>query len=173
MTEIYQKAQLAIANSSYRKVGAKKAFKNSIGKENFVIKFYENLGGIHQRVDLRQDLIKFVDDYLQTRSLFKTFWAIFKDRERMDEDLFERRLWDELSSLTSEQTWERDRDPRFHPNHEGKEFYISLGGKALSVVGLHPHSHRPSRRFPWPTLVFNVYEQLHQKTISSRYISNL
>jgi FPC/CPF motif-containing protein YcgG len=46
---------------------------------------------------------------------------------------------------------------------------MSIGGKAFYVVGLHPASSRPARRFRQPTLVFNLHSQFEQLRTDGRY----
>jgi FPC/CPF motif-containing protein YcgG len=48
-------------------------------------------------------------------------------------------------------------------------FSLSFGGEAFFVVGLHPGASRPARRFPKPTLVFNIHDQFERLRSEGRY----
>ena len=117
----------------------------SFHRKDYHLKTYEHFGGYHQRPDLREDLLNYLSEYEKSGSPYFTFWAVFKDVNNLDEDQFELSMWRELSAFID--------DP------SSKNFCFSLGGRVFFVAGLHPASTRLSRRFPWPALVFNTFEQ--------------
>lgn len=156
--EVEKEIKNLITQKNYPCVAALSSFY----KQDYEVNTYSKMGQLHQRPQLRNDLLSYLAQYLETKSTYFTFWAVFEDSFFNDEEHFEAGLWDELSALTSEKTKAFDQDPRFSSDPTDKRFCFSLGGKAFFVVGLHPQSSRDSRKFPWPTLVFNVYEQFDQ-----------
>lgn len=142
----------------------------SLHRNDFWLRTYTQFGKVHQRDSLREDLLQYLKKYKETRSQYFTFWTVFHDNDSYSEEEFEQFLWSELSALTSENSKETDQDPRFSLNPDSKNFCFSLGGSALFVVGLHSQSSRLARRFPWPSLVFNVYEQFDQLASQKKYI---
>ena len=46
---------------------------------------------------------------------------------------------------------------------------MSFGGEAFFVVGLHPQSSRPARRFEAPAMVFNLHDQFERLRAEGRY----
>lgn len=141
----------------------------SLHRKDYCIKTYANFGKVHHRSDLRNELLQFLKKYQETNSQYFSLWAVFEDDEMMTEDEFEKLLWSELSSLTSDETAVADQDPRFDKDPVSKDFCFSLGGKAVFVVGLHPKSSRMARQFPWPALIFNAYEQFDQLIAHKKY----
>ena len=55
------------------------------------------------------------------------------------------------------------------PDPEDPHFSLSFGGEAFFVVGLHPNASRAARRFPRPTLVFNLHDQFERLRAEGRY----
>ncbi len=141
----------------------------SLHRKDYCIKTYTDFGKVYHRSDLRNELLKFLKNYQQTHSQYFSLWAVFEDYESLSEDQFEKLLWNELSALTSTETSAADKDPRFSLDPIKKDFCFSLGGQAVFVVGLHPQSSRKARRFPWPALIFNAYEQFDQLIAQEKY----
>lgn len=141
----------------------------SYHRKDYWLKSYENFGGCYQRPDLREDLLSYLSEYETSQSPFFTFWAVFNDVDNLDEDQFELSMWRELSSLTSTATHGSDTNPRFSSDPLSKNFCFTIGGHAFFVVGLHPASSRLSRRFPWPALVFNTFEQFETLKAKEQY----
>ena len=62
--------------------------------------------------------------------------------------------------LADKDVWLSQRpDPSVSSNPAEPDFSLSFGGRAFFVVGLHPNASRPARRFPRPSLVFNLHKQ--------------
>ncbi|MBV8602546.1 MAG: YqcI/YcgG family protein, partial [Candidatus Eremiobacteraeota bacterium] len=72
---------------------------------------------------------------------------------------FERALWHQLQQLNELDRQWFDWDPAVSSDPHDSKFSFSFAGQAFFVVGLHPNSSRQTRRFAWPTLVFNAHEQ--------------
>ena len=59
--------------------------------------------------------------------------------------------------------------PEQQPDTGHADFSFSFAGAAFFVVGLHAASSRTTRRFAWPTLVFNPHQQFDHLRETGRY----
>ena len=101
---------------------------------------------------------------------FQSLVVLFEDGAPDDEEAFERQLWARLQSLTDKDQWLGQRaDPRVAHDPEDPHFAMSFGGEAFFVVGLHPRSSRPARRFEAPAMVFNLHDQFERLRAEGRY----
>ncbi len=92
----------------------------------------------------------------QLRSLV----VIFDGPLDLDEVRFEQAMWERIQSLSDKDEWLSQKpDPTVSSNPAEPDFSLSFGGQAFFVVGLHPNASRPARRFPKPSLVFNLHKQ--------------
>jgi len=91
--------------------------------------------------------------------LLASFISTFQAPRDVTEVEFERLVWEQLQSLhdldATGFAWSSlvDADPA------SERFGFSVGGHPFFVVGMHPNSSRLTRRFPYPTLVFNSHIQ--------------
>ena len=115
-------------------------------------------------------LIAFAADYARAPGLFRSLAVVFDGPDDLDEASFEAALWRRLQSLSDKDVWRgQDYDRRVSADPDSPHFSLSFGGEAYFVVGLHPHSSRPARRFARPTLVFNLHDQFEQLRADGRY----
>lgn len=93
--------------------------------------------------------------------------ACFAEPGLAGEREFEGLLWVQLQALhdLDQTSW----DPRESPDPDDSRFAFSFGGHAFFVVGLHAGSSRWSRRFAWPTLVFNLMSQFERLRATHRF----
>ena len=77
----------------------------------------------------------------------------------LDQQSFERLVWRQLQALHDLDRQDHGWDPTASPDTADPHFAFSVGGRAYFVVGLHAASSRWTRRFAWPTLVFNPHRQ--------------
>jgi FPC/CPF motif-containing protein YcgG len=130
---------------------------------------YGELGSAQAAAGLARDLFTFVHEFGSMGSAFTTYLASFAGPHPADEAAFETLLWRTLQQLhdfdAPHHPWDRSvsadaADPRFS---------FSFAGKAFFVVGLHAASSRATRRFAWPTLVFNPHGQFEQLKDTGRF----
>jgi len=140
----------------------------SILSGSYLVGVYRDFGTGRQADRLYQDLMYFREKQKSMQSLYYSFWAIFDDRECSFPD-FETRLWNELSQLASRPENSAAWDKNFSDDPQQENFCISLGGEAFFVVGMHPDSPRLARRFPFPTLIFNLYDQFEELSRRGQY----
>ena len=141
-----------ILETDYPCVGAKAAFNS----ESDDVQVYSAL--IDFTAELAHDLRSFAGTS-QDRE-FATFVAIFRERIPGSEAEFEQQLWRQLQMLHKLDGAEWDASVSSDPRDP--HFSFSFAGQAFYVIGIHPHSSRFARQFPWPALVFNPHEQFER-----------
>ncbi len=155
------------AEAEFRKWLSKPEFpclgaKAALNADSLLIGVYEELGGDRETALLARDLSRFLASDLKERD-YVTFIAIFRGPLGMDERDFEARLWRQLRKLNridaaQGATW----DPAVARDPADPHFSYSFAGHAFYLIGMHGNSSRQARRFPWPTLVFNLHEQFER-----------
>ena len=123
------------------------------------IGLYSGLGTGASSKKLTQDLTQFKAEQTATKSPYLSFWAVFDDTAPASEKEFEDAMWSELSALSSSSPEAARPDPKFSSDPADKNFCFSFAGDAYFIVGMHPQSSRLARRFPFPSMIFNLYEQ--------------
>lgn len=118
---------------------------------------------------LHAELVAFVTGHLDDSVDLASFCAVFRQPGRGSEVEFERALWDRLSHL-------HRLDARAFPwaaevsaDPAAPDFGYSVAGHPFFVAGLHPGASRLSRRFAFPTLVFNSHRQFRRLKDSGVY----
>lgn len=115
-------------------------------------------------------LLDVARDYRADRQLFRSLVVLFEQGAPDDEAAFEGLLWQRLQSLSDKDDWlGQSPDPRVAHDPDDPHFAMSFGGEGFFVVGLHPRSSRPARRFATPALVFNLHDQFEQLRALGRY----
>lgn len=101
---------------------------------------------------------------------FQSLVVLFENGAPDSEKAFEHNLWARLQSLSDKDQWLGQRaDPRVAHDPNDPHFAMSFGGEAFFVVGLHPLSSRPARRFEVPAMVFNLHDQFERLRAEGRY----
>ncbi len=144
-----------ILGEYYPCVGARAAF----AKATYRFGFYKRMGHISAVAAMGRDLRRFASEHEQLGD-FTTFIAVFKTPQIPSEDEYEDQLWQHLQLLHDhdQDEW----DPHYSCNPKTSNFGFSFAGKAFFVVGLNPGASRFSRRFTFPTLVFNPESQIRK-----------
>ncbi|WP_447762908.1 guanitoxin biosynthesis heme-dependent pre-guanitoxin N-hydroxylase GntA [Sphingopyxis panaciterrae] len=121
-------------------------------------------------LDIHRDLLEWAGAYRRDPSGLRSFAVVFEGPNNLDEREFEDALWDRIQSLADKDAWKGLRyDPRVCADPDNPHFSLSFGGEGFFVVGLHPGSSRPARRFGRPVLVFNLHDQFEQLRAEGRY----
>lgn len=101
---------------------------------------------------------------------YQTLMVVFSEPADLDEADYETALWNRLQSLHNFDAVRGERwDQRVDSDPASAHFSMSIGGRAYFVVGLHPRSSRPARRFPRPAMVFNLHEQFERLREAGRF----
>ncbi|MBC8136771.1 MAG: YqcI/YcgG family protein [Fibrella sp.] len=164
---VHDSFRALILNPRFTCVAAKSAF----NKDNYRFSSYQhNLASPEATALLTRDLYLFVNDQqrMQENGFF-TFVATFTGPSGLNEAAFEGLLWSQLQELHNNDASVSEWDATVSADPESPHFEWSFGGQAFFVVGLHPASSRFTRRFPFPTLVFNAHFQFEQLREAGKY----
>ena len=119
--------------------------------------------------DILRFLYEFVTQFRLSQCQLHSAAIIFKNPEKITEEMFERFLWQRLQSLSDSDAIHFDYDVRVSRDPSAPDFSFSLGGEAFFVIGLHPGSGRRSRRFKYPAIVFNPHAQFEEMRKTDKY----
>lgn len=115
-------------------------------------------------------LMDLAKDYRSDPAPFQSLVVLFETGVPDNEQAFEDGLWKRLQSLSDKDQWlGQPADPRVAHEPDDPHFAMSFGGEAFFVVGLHPKSSRPARRFEFPAMVFNLHDQFERLRAEGRY----
>jgi FPC/CPF motif-containing protein YcgG len=145
------------------------AAKSAVRQGNYRFGLYDELGSAPSCAGLARDLFTFVHAGADADGEFRTFVASFDGPHPPDEAAFERLLWNTLQQLHDMDVVHHEWARQSSPDAADAEFSFSFAGTAFFVVGLHAASSRTTRRFAWPTLVFNPHQQFDRLRETGRY----
>ena len=131
---------------------------------------------VHNNMDKADDdarILLFIYDFvMQFRKVNTTLHSaavIFTGPEKITEDYFETFLWDRLQCLSTLDAGRFPYDARVSRDPASPHFSFSLGEEAFFIIGLHPASSRPARRFKYPAMVFNPHTQFDNLRATHQY----
>jgi len=143
----------------------------SFHQNDYLVGIYQGFEtGLNSR-ELVQDLLYFRKKQKESGSPYASFWAVFPMAFVQNETDFENQLWKQLSYLSAVGNQNSQWDPQFSSDPENPRFCFSLHGEALFVVGVSPVSSRKGRRFPFPSFIFNYYDQFTDLAVAGKYDS--
>lgn len=156
-----------VLNPHFTCVAAKSAF----NRDNYRFGMYESdLASSEATEGLARDLYHFLREQDTMRhNGFSTFVASFCGPVIANETDFERLLWQQLQELHELDAPLHGWDKSVSDDPNDSHFEFSFAGRACFVVGLHPASSRWTRRFAWPTLVFNAHFQFEELRETGKY----
>ena len=155
-----------VAAAAFPCVGAKAA----LAKGTLDVMAANRIDSAWDDVRIHDSLLVFTAAYRAQPSLFRSFAVVFEGPDDLDEPGFEACLWKRIQSLSDKDVWRGHvYDERVSADPDSPHFSLSFGGEAFFVVGLHPQSSRPARRFPRPTLIFNLHDQFERLRADGRY----
>ncbi|HEX8028283.1 MAG TPA: guanitoxin biosynthesis heme-dependent pre-guanitoxin N-hydroxylase GntA [Vicinamibacterales bacterium] len=146
-------------------VGAKAALR----QRGYGFGLYGALGSSQATAGLARDLFIFLGERHAFDSTFVTYVASFSGTPPPDETAFEHDLWATLQQLHALDAPFHQWDRSVNADPNDPRFSFSFAGTALFVVGLHAASSRATRRFAWPTLVFNPHDQFERLRSTGQY----
>lgn len=121
-------------------------------------------------VQIHRELMEWAEEYKADPDGLRSLAVVFSGRDGLSEAEFEVLMWARIQSFADKDCWLGQRyDHRVSADPSDPHFSLSFGGEAFFVVGLHPGASRPARRFPRPTLVFNLHAQFEQLREDGRY----
>ena len=155
-----------IRDSAFPCVGAKSA----LAKQQMRVLVARDITSAWNDLTIHAELHAFAQRYKSDPKLFQSLAVVFEGPETLDEEGFERHLWDRVQSLTDKDAWHgAEIDPRVDPAPDSPHFSLSFGGEAFFVVGLHPNASRTARRFERPAMVFNLHNQFEELRAGGLY----
>ena len=114
-------------------------------------------------------LYTFVDEYRTSNELYHSAAVIFKGPGFIDDEEFDKLMWQRLQALSDFDAAHYKYDSRVDSDPSSSVFSFSLKEEALFIIGMHPASSRPIRRFNYPALVFNPHFQFEELRKSGKY----
>ena len=155
-----------IAEPAFPCVGAKSALARGTLKTLVCHSLASGWDDVH----IHRELMAWADGYKADPSGLRSLAVVFDGPDDLDEDRFETLMWERIQSFADKDEWlGQPYDHRVSADPDDPHFSLSFGGQAFFVVGLHPNASRPARRFPNPTLVFNLHAQFEQLREQGRY----
>jgi uncharacterized protein len=145
------------------------AGKGAVHRGGHTLRVYDLLGSEAAAAGMARDLEGFVRASPADGSGLHAFVAAFRGPTAMDEAVFEQRLWRQLRLLHELDRPDTPWDPGVSDDPASPRFSFSFAGRALFIVGMHPGSSRLSRRFRWPTLVFNPRAQFERLRAEGKF----
>lgn len=121
-------------------------------------------------VRIHSELLEWAYAYRADPTGLRSLAVAFEGPSHLTEERFEVAMWERIQSLADKDDWRgQPYDERVSADPMDMHFSLSFGGEAFFVVGLHPKASRPARRFPRPTLVFNLHDQFERLRDEGRY----
>ena len=162
---VHNSFRALMLNEHFTCVGAKAAVRQG----SYRFGFYPTLASAASSAGLAHDLFNFVQEASSFAGEFTTFVASFGGPLAPDEAAFESLLWSTLQQLHDADAEHHHWDQKVAADTADPQFSFSFGETAFFVVGLHAASSRATRRFAWPTLIFNPHEQFDRLKKEGRY----
>jgi uncharacterized protein len=151
--------QSFIKASDFPCVGAKAALARGALK----ITIADDIRSAWNDLPIHEELLAWTREYCRDPTGLRSLAIVFKNPVDLSEAEFERFVWERLQSLADKDAWRgQPYDPAVSSDPTDPHFSLSFGGEAFFVVGLHPKASRPARRFPHPSVVFNLHEQFER-----------
>lgn len=155
---VHERFRAHVLDAGFPCVGGKAAINHDTYR--FGLYAEMNSGGV--TAGLAYDLWEYARERRTFETDYATFIASFASPVVRCELQWEKLLWAQLQSLHDLDREHHAWDPTVSSDPADPDFSFSFAGTAFFVVGLHPASSRLSRRFAWPTLVFNAHVQFER-----------
>lgn len=163
--DIQQEYFFFIENKAFACVAAKAALAKS-QIECFVA---GNMACPKDDRDILDFLYRFIDNYRNSKEQYHSAVVIFEGPDFVGDKMFDMLLWKRLQALSDMDSFSYKYDDRVNHDPASPEFSFSLKKEAFFIIGLHPASSRPARRFSYPALVFNPHQQFEELRASGKY----
>lgn len=155
-----------IEDSAFPCVGAKSA----LARGTLKVLVGHSLLSAWDDVRIHSELLEWAFAYRESPVGLRSLAVVFEGPRGLTEEEFEAAMWKRLQSLADKDQWRgQPLDGRVSADPADPHFSLSFGGEAFFAIGLHPNASRPARRFPRPTLVFNLHDQFERLRAEGRY----
>jgi FPC/CPF motif-containing protein YcgG len=145
------------------------AAKAALAKHQLKCMVADNMACPKDDEQIIEFLYSFVNECRNSKDFYHSAAIIFKQAINNTEEMFDTLLWKRLQSLADIDAQNHGYDKRVNSDPTSPEFSFSINEEAFYIIGLHPFSSRQSRRFKYPTLVFNPHNQFEQLRKSAKY----
>ncbi len=166
MEHVHNSFRSRMLQPEFSCVGAKSA----MHRETYRFGMYGEMNTPETTAGLARDVFTFVQEQMELDEFFTTFVASFTGPQSADEKSFEQLLWSQLQSLHELDQVHHNWDSSVASDPQDPRFAFSFAGRAFFIVGLSPVSSRLTRRFAWPTLVFNAHYQFDRLRERGKYM---
>jgi FPC/CPF motif-containing protein YcgG len=146
------------------------AAKAALAEKQIMTFVADHLACPHNDTEILNFLCEFVNGYRQAKTMYHTAAVIFKAPVAMSEEIFDELLWKRLQAISDLDATHSRWDERVSPDPASADFSYSIHEEALYVVGMHANSSRRSRKFNYPTIVFNPHAQFERLRATQKYI---
>lgn len=155
-----------VSDRSFPCVGAKSA----AARGNLRIIEARDMTSAWNDLQIHRALIEWARDFRNAPEGLRSLAVLFDGPLHLCEQDFEAAMWARIQSFTDKDAWlGQPYDAAVSSDPDDAHFSLSFGGSAFFVVGLHPNSSRPARRFAKPALVFNLHDQFEELRMKGRY----
>ena len=155
-----------VAAPAFPCVGAKSA----MARGTLKVLACHSLDSSWDDLTIHRVLLDWAAEYRADPGSLRSLAVSFEGPCDIDESHFETLMWQRIQSFADKDAWlGQHYDDRVSADPSDPHFSLSFGGEAFFVVGLHPNASRPARRFPRPTLVFNLHDQFERLRSEGRY----
>ena len=138
-------------------------------KNHIQVKVAGHMGCPHGDEDIVSFLYEFIDQFRNAKDDFYSAVILFPDTHISDEEMFDRYFWQRLQAFADMDAKSYPFDPRVDADVHSPNFSFSLKEEAFYIIGGHPLSSRPARRFPVPGMVFNAHAQFEKLREENHY----
>jgi uncharacterized protein len=145
------------------------AAKDAMAKDRVKLLVVDNIACPKDDKAIVDFLYSFTDFYRNSSKGFYSAAIIFNQQNILEEEMFDKFMWQRLQSISNIDSLKFGYDKRVASNPAAANFSFSIMEEAFFIVGLHPQSSRPARRFAYPTLVFNPHAQFEEMKKDARY----
>ncbi len=128
-----------------------------------------NMGCPSHDKEILEFIYQFTDEFRKSGGGFFSAAVIFNSPLEITESIFETLIWQRLQAISDLDANLHPYDYRVSPDISSSEFSFSLKEEAFFIVGMHPGSSRPARRFQYPTLIFNPHIQFENLKKTAKY----
>ena len=145
------------------------AAKDALNKDNIKILTAGHLGCPNDDEKILDFIYDFVETFREQEKGFHSEVILFPETEPISEEQFENLLFQRLKALRTLDARFFSYDPRVSDDPISPEFSYSLKEEAFFIIGLHPNSSRPARRFSTAAIVFNPHVQFEKLREDGNY----
>ena len=145
------------------------AAKDAMAKDRVKIFVADNIACPKDDEAIVDFIYSFTNFYRNSGKGFYSAAVIFNQKNILEEEMFDTFMWQRLQNFSNMDAVQYGYDKRVASNPTDANFSFSLMEEAYFIVGLHPQSSRPARKFAYPTMVFNPHAQFEEMKKGARY----